>query len=97
MTEKQCPICGGNHFIKDASGKTKNCKCVDQVKRPAHYTKGDIECWDAVDVAVSNLQGGTALHIGSAIQYLWRWKEKNGVEDLKKAIVYINRAIENNS
>ena len=32
---------------------------------------------------------------GNAIKYLWRWKQKNGVEDLRKAKWYISRLIEN--
>jgi hypothetical protein len=30
---------------------------------------------------------------GNIIKYLWRYKEKNGVEDLKKARVYLDKLI----
>jgi hypothetical protein len=30
---------------------------------------------------------------GSVLKYLWRYKEKNGVEDLKKARVYLDKLI----
>lgn len=38
-------------------------------------------------------QGLDAVCTANAIKYLWRWKGKNGVEDLKKARWYIDRLI----
>jgi len=67
---------------------------LDAVNSPRHYVKGGMECQDAVKAAISNLSGYEALAIGSAIQYLWRYKEKNGVEDLKKARWYIDSVLE---
>lgn len=66
----------------------------DAVDRPAHYVKGGVECIDAVDAAISDLNGSEAHYTASAIQYLWRWKQKGGVEDLQKASWYLNRLIE---
>lgn len=66
----------------------------DNVNHPAHYTQGGIECIDAIAAAVTGLNGIEAVCTGNAIKYLWRWKQKNGVEDLKKARWYINRLIE---
>lgn len=34
------------------------------------------------------------FHIGNAIKYISRYNRKNGIEDLKKAIWYIERQIE---
>lgn len=73
------------------------CKCKngmnDNVNKPVHYTSGNIECIDAIAEAIKNLKGIEAKCTGDAIKYLWRWKMKNGTEDLKKAIWYINRLI----
>lgn len=66
----------------------------DNVNHPSHYTRGGIECIDAIEAAVTGLQGIEAVCAGNAIKYLWRWKQKNGVEDLKKALWYIDRLIE---
>lgn len=71
-----------------------NEKMSDNVNHPAHYTQGGIECIDAIEAAVSELSGIEAVCTGNAIKYLWRWKQKNGVEDLKKARWYLNRLIE---
>ena len=68
----------------------------DMVNSPSHYTQGSIECIDAIEQVVSGLDGMEAMCTGNAIKYLWRWKHKNGVEDLKKAVWYLQRMIDNN-
>lgn len=65
----------------------------DLVNRPAHYTSGGIECIDAMQAAF----GAEAVKdfcLCNAFKYLWRHRNKNGVEDLKKARWYLNRLIE---
>ncbi len=66
----------------------------DNVNHPSHYTQGRIECIEALEAATVNLKGIEAVCTANAIKYLWRWKEKNGKEDLKKAIWYIKKLIE---
>ena len=66
----------------------------DMVNHPAHYTAGGIECIDALAAATVDLTGIEAVCTANAIKYLWRWKLKNGAEDLKKAQWYINHLIE---
>ena len=53
-----------------------------------HYRKGGIQPWDYI---IANNIGYLE---GTAIKYLTRWKYKNGVEDLKKARHFIDKAIE---
>ena len=65
----------------------------DMVNHPSHYTQGGIECIDALEAATSGLTGIEAVCTANAIKYLWRWKQKNGIEDLEKARWYINRMI----
>lgn len=66
---------------------------TDNVNHPAHYTAGSIECIDALAAATEGLRGIEAVCTANAIKYLWRWKRKNGVEDLQKARWYIDRLI----
>ncbi|MGM1047624.1 MAG: DUF3310 domain-containing protein [Bacillota bacterium] len=66
---------------------------ADPVNHPIHYTRGGIECIDAIEAATAGLSGPEAYSTGAAIKYLWRWKWKNGPEDLQKAAWYINRLI----
>lgn len=68
----------------------------DNVSRPEHYTYGSIECIDVIKEATRDLRGEEAFCIGNAIKYLWRWKHKNGLEDLRKAQWYISRVLTTN-
>lgn len=67
---------------------------MDSVHSPAHYTQGKVECIVAIEAATTGLEGMDAVCTANAIKYLWRWKHKNGVEDLRKASYYLNKLIE---
>lgn len=64
----------------------------DFVNHPPHY-QGKVECIDALEAATAELSGIEAVCTANAIKYLWRWKRKNGIEDLRKAHWYIERLI----
>lgn len=64
---------------------------------PNHYKQGGIEAIEAITAACTGLDGIEGYCTGNALKYLWRWKHKNGVEDLKKAQWYINKLIEINT
>lgn len=66
---------------------------VDLVNHPSHYTQGSIECIDALKAATVSKTGIEAVCTANAIKYLWRYEEKNGIEDVKKARWYIDRLI----
>lgn len=71
-----------------------NVNVFDPVENPIHYTEGNIECIDAIAEATEHLQGIEAVCTGNVLKYVWRWKKKNGVEDLKKAAWYLNKLIQ---
>ena len=58
---------------------------------PSHYKQGDVECIDAIKSATGD--GFTGYLTGNILKYIWRWKHKNGIEDLKKARWYLDRLI----
>jgi hypothetical protein len=64
---------------------------VDNVNHPAHYNQGGIECIEAIKAALGD--GFPDYLRGNVIKYLWRYDLKGGVEDLKKAAWYLDRAI----
>lgn len=66
---------------------------ADMVNHPSHYTQGGIECIDALKAATVSKTGIEAVCTANAIKYLWRYEEKNGIEDVKKARWYIDRLI----
>jgi len=37
------------------------------------------------------MAGSTAPHAANVLKYLWRHEYKNGLEDINKAIWYLNR------
>ena len=65
----------------------------DPVNHPRHYTRGGIECIDALDAAVEGCPPDEAICAANVIKYVWRYTDKNPVESLKKARWYLDRLI----
>lgn len=63
----------------------------DMINSPPHYTKhpSGIECIQITE--------HMDFLLGNALKYIWRADLKNGTEDLKKALWYIQRALEKRS
>jgi len=70
---------------------TINKELEDVVNHPIHYNKSGIETIDAIE-AMTN-EGFDYYLQGNIMKYLWRYKYKNGVEDLEKAQWYLNKLI----
>ena len=63
----------------------------DAVNKPPHYNQAGVECIEAIEAATDN---GFEYYLqGNIIKYLWRYRNKNGIEDLKKAQWYLNKLI----
>ena len=66
----------------------------DMVNHPKHYkAKNGMEAIDVIEAFTEKLNGIEATDTGNIIKYALRWKEKNGVEDLKKIVWYANHLI----
>lgn len=65
----------------------------DHVNHPNHYCQGGIECIKAIEASMPT-DGFQDYCKGNVLKYIWRWRDKAGVEDLKKARVYLNWLIE---
>jgi hypothetical protein len=63
----------------------------DLVNHPKHYTQGNIEC---IDVLVQMSNQGLDYRVINAMKYLWRYKEKNGDQDIEKAVWYLNHFLD---
>ena len=67
-------------------------KKPDNVNHPNHYANScSVECFDTMLVAF----GSELMYyhcIITAYKYLWRWKNKNGEEDLNKSQWYLDEA-----
>lgn len=66
----------------------------DNINHPDHYQLNGMETIDIIGAATSELAGIEAFDTGNALKYLCRWKKKNGIEDLKKAVWYIQHLID---
>ena len=88
-----CNMCGSRYdlqdFISDENQKSKN----DPVNAPSHYT-GKIECIDYLRDKLTK-EEFTGFCMGNVLKYSSRWRKKDGLQDLKKAKVYLEWAIEN--
>ena len=62
----------------------------DLVNNPKHYNQGDIECIDAIRAMLSSEEFIGYLR-GNSLKYRWRFRYKNGVQDLDKAEWYENK------
>lgn len=65
----------------------------DVVNHPSHYTKGRIECIDAIESATVGKTGIEAVAVANIVKYLWRYEEKGGLESVRKAQWYLNKLI----
>jgi len=66
---------------------------VNMVEHPPHYETGKFECIEVME----ETQGKEAVQnfcICNAFKYLYRHAKKNGLEDVKKAIWYLNKFVE---
>ena len=60
----------------------------DIVNHPKHYTSGSIECIDYINACKFDYLEG------NIVKYVTRYRNKNGVEDLRKAEFYLRMLIE---
>lgn len=60
------------------------------VSHPSHYTQGSIECIQAMEAAYGK-EATAHFCICNAFKYLWRTEHKNGMEDIDKALWYLNK------
>ena len=78
---------GAPFKIKDELGGVPS-----MVDNPPHYNKAGIECIEAIRAATGD---GYEYYLqGNIMKYLWRYRYKNGTEDLEKAQWYLSKLIE---
>ena len=79
-------------IMEDIEAKAeKVVRKLDMVNNPPHYNESGVECIDAIAAATG--EGFEYYLQGNIMKYLWRYRYKNGTEDLKKARWYLNRLI----
>jgi len=76
---------------------------IDPVNKPSHYTQikawvegawRKIEAINIIRALCKRLPGGEAALYFNVMKYMWRYPDKNGLEDLLKADNYLQLLIE---
>jgi len=65
-------------------------KNKEQVIHPTHYNQGKTEMWDYA------WEHNLDFFEGNIVKYVTRWRHKNGIQDLQKAKMYLDKLIELN-
>lgn len=99
-----CSLCKGSYlpssdgydtrlYLWEPKPEQKAETETDVVNHPSHYTQGGIECIDAMKSAFGAEELAVYCKI-AAFKYIWRCELKNGSEDVKKAIWYLQKFLE---
>lgn len=102
-----CPECGCQNVIQEKENirifmiwNRRNLKKMYEsddrmVSHPDHYqSETGMEVIDVIEAFTFDLKGIEATDTGNVIKYICRWKNKNGLQDLKKAMWYLQHLIE---
>lgn len=65
----------------------------DKAVNPDHYKNGEFEVIDLIAAGTRPLRGVLATDVGNVMKYILRYRNKDGVRDLKKALWYSNDAV----
>ena len=65
----------------------------EKVNHPTHYNQGGVECIDVM-IETQGVEAVKNFCVCNAFKYLWRHNQKNGIEDLKKSLWYIDKYFE---
>lgn len=65
------------------------------VSHPSHYqSDSGLEVIEVIEAFVEELNGIEAVDTANVIKYICRWKKKNGLQDLEKAMWYLQHLID---
>ena len=65
----------------------------DEINHPDRYAGGNFECIEVM-ADVFGKEAVKHFCLLNAFKYIWRQEKKGGVEDVKKAVCYLNKYIE---
>lgn len=94
LDEEPCVNCRNNFVVGTKAYEEHSflweSSNSNPVTHPSHYNQGNIECIDAMVAAFGKEATAIFCHI-NAFKYLWRTEHKNGLQDIDKAIWYLNK------
>ena len=86
----------GQHLVnignckEEFMAKLEDNTTADMVNHPPHYNKTNRECIDVIQDSLTKQEFMGYLK-GTIIKYTYRYPDKNGQEDLEKAVWFINK------
>lgn len=84
-----------NRYMQEIMSYERPGKTEDMINHPPHYTsETGMEVIDVIEAFTFDLKGIEATDTANILKYICRWKKKNGIEDLEKALWYTNHLIE---
>ena len=91
--DRPCRDCGYSDKWVSRDYKAEQLQVKEEINHPDRYAGGKFEC---IDVMLDVFGADAVKHfcILNAFKYIWRAEKKNGVEDIKKAVWYLNKYIE---
>ena len=66
---------------------------ADNVNHPSHYETGKFECIEVM-LETQGIEAVKSFCVCNAFKYLYRTKRKNGLEDVLKAIWYLQKYVD---
>ena len=63
---------------------------TDTINHPPHYNSGKAKCECGRRIECIDVTRHLGFNLGNAVKYIWRSEHKNGTEDIKKAMWYLN-------
>jgi hypothetical protein len=90
LNDREAEYVRGSSSYKELKRESLDVK--DNVNNPSHYNQAGVECIDAIKASLGDEYPDYCK--GNVMKYLWRYKYKNGIEDLKKAQWYLNSMVE---
>lgn len=79
--------------IDTLKGRKKSTSTDDMVNHPSHYETGKFECIEVMQ-EIFGVDAVRDFCKCNAFKYVYRMDRKNGTEDVKKAIWYLNKYLE---
>lgn len=80
-------------YEEDLDRALKRIGQKESVNHPSHYNQGKYECIEVM-VETFGIEAAKNFCLLNAFKYIWRTGEKNGREDIEKAVWYLNKYLE---
>ena len=80
----------GGRLVEELMEQAHKIMDEDLVNHPVHYNNGSIECIEAIEAMLTHEEFIGYLR-GNSLKYRWRFRYKNGLQDLDKADWYENK------